>query len=408
MLLIHMTPFNKDLVPWSLDYAEINNEGYFQTKRIVIRPPHGICPSPKYAIAFDEDCTVLFKTSALGYSKAASAITKLLSTKNKIVFSNSRSIVLFKKLLATLLLPDLLTDKKVTCFKSLLQAAIMFKGMFATNTINNNRELAISINPSLKNNTDGIPYITVFHTVFNEILSKEPKLVSYFLDKKFAVNQDYNQTHKIFVALNDERIFIFSPFQVREHAIYAFDLVKDCQPIVLPTDGCLIFTIASVISKNILELLNTSTDAIYANLSKVSGLFEDSNQLDNIVKTAEENHIAEPTDVHAIPDYNKYNQLLKNKDYLRIIALRDNVATLIRELGNTKNDLFNITLDYLYNENSDLLPFSYEETYRELIEKRIKNNRDSFVNEFEEIGSRAIGNKKVIDRLENLYKFLSA
>ena len=82
MIFIHLTPYNEELEPWLLEYIEVydnnnlNNQGYCK-ERVVITPPYGYAPSPKYAISFSEDYTEIVNNS-ISYTQAGELLKNII------------------------------------------------------------------------------------------------------------------------------------------------------------------------------------------------------------------------------------------------------------------------------------------------------------------------------------------
>ncbi|MGN1393259.1 MAG: hypothetical protein ACI4V7_04270 [Succinivibrionaceae bacterium] len=409
MLLLHLTPFNSNLTPWLLDYAilddncNLSENGEF--KQLIIKPAMGISPSPRYAVAFDEDCTSLLKQKSINLLEAGNKLVDIIKSEEVIIFSNTRSLCLFKKLCVRLLLPDLLVNKKVSCFKSLLSAAIFFKNTYELSSINKIKELAKKISSEQNN----ISVIKATAIILKDIYQKESKLLNYFLQKNFKLNSDYLSNHKIFVALNESNFYIFTPFLNKDNYIYAFDLLHNNIPIKLPLFGGLLFTVGSVITNGILRFLNTGAEQITNTLNDLnqiqfSGDFitQNANYAD-----ANEKESDQPIDINAFKNAFNDSDILDNSQYHDLIEKRKNISLLIDYLGKLSGNIREAVLDYIADDYCDILPYVYLESYKSIVEKRILNTRDSFIEEFNILGNKYKDNKTITTRLENLYNFLS-
>src|SRR5574344_1684067 len=131
MLFIHLTPFNEDLIPYRVEFLCIKDDLQINNnENIIITPPPRILPNPSYALALDEDMILNLKNSSINYAEAGVKLQNILENENTLVFSNSLSLQLFKKILTTLLLPNLLIKIQGVPCNALLPASIHFRPVF--------------------------------------------------------------------------------------------------------------------------------------------------------------------------------------------------------------------------------------------------------------------------------------
>lgn len=401
MLLIHLLPYNRDNYPWCVDIVSVNAESYEEEgrSRIVVTPPAGICPSPAFAVSFDCDCIETVKNHGLKPSEAAPLLADILKKHEQVVFSNAKSCQMFRELLVSLQMTDVLRDKTVSSFKSILHAAVTLKNIYYPKAWCNIKKLCSELGFAENR------YIGCMYRVFADLYGKAPKLLSYFV-KRDMVLGTAESSGRIVLGITEDGFRIITPVMVTRDYILGMDISKEVKPCVLPLNGSVCYTVSSAINGAVAQSLGTDFESIkrrfaealpYCNSDTpeheklMSGLGE-------LLKNADSD------DTTAVTD-EKLRRLTGLVPSGRVFLGASEVSAYV---GKVTGPLRTAMLDYLYLEEYPF-PLGYEDVYRDIVASRINGARNAMVSELEYATAEAEknGSKESLSRLSNLYRFLS-
>ncbi|SFP01882.1 hypothetical protein SAMN02910344_00212 [Ruminobacter amylophilus] len=405
MLLIHLLPFNRDNYPWCVDIISVNPENaeILSQSRIVVTPPAGICPSPTYAVSFDCDCIEAVRKTGLNPAAAAERLAMIIKNHERLVFSGKRAYLMFRELLCNLQMRNVLKNKRITSFKSIVHAAVSLKGIYYPQAWNNIKKLGAETG-----NTDN-RYIRSMYAVFKDLYLKAPKLLSYFVNKSLVLDTA-ESSGKIILGIGEDSFFIFTPVMVTSEYVLGISIVKEIKPLVLPVNGAVCYTVSSAINTSIARELKTDFEQIKKLHAESSAyLRTDSAEYLMLMDNLESSIKNESEDVLASDEYRSTESMFaelsewfeKDRD---VLSADEVCAHIARASGRLRTAM----MDYLYSEDYPL-PLGYDEVYRDIVSARISNARDNMVAELEYATAQAEknSNQQSLQRLANLYRYLS-
>lgn len=426
MIFIHLTPYNEELEPWLLEYIEVydnnnlNNQGYCK-ERVVITPPYGYAPSPKYAISFSEDYTEIVN-NAFSYTQAGELLKNIINKHEHIIFSGLRSIAMFKKLCARLLLPNLLTPyKKVSSFKTLLKAAMLFKQVYPlefegkfkqlSNTISGDGFL---IKPESSYNITLLDYV---YNIYQDLLRKQPKLLSYFINKQYRFPTDLRNNNKFTIAITDDSFFVFLPLFDTVSDIVGIDLKSAIDSsnsktenhksiFVLPKYGSTLFCVNTVLKDIPLQFTKYNLNEIEQLKNKYIKDFIQQELFYDYLHQAQDALNNKYLDIYSLLINNKVDQVYEDHKFIKITNSRRDYLQLNNEIIKLKDQSFEFVLDYMLHECPNKISTYHLKGYQNVINERILKYQDRIEKQFEEIANKAIGNEKITQKLENLYSLI--
>ncbi len=417
MLFLHLIPFNEEHEPFYLKYSLVrstsldNVEEKDKTKiktngEFTVAPRVGIFPAPEYIPGCPWDMTDKLKTS-YSLSQARKILGVLLKdpAADVLIFSNTRSLITFNRLLERLLLN--VPSVKLISFKCILRAASLFKKVFPYNGESNLCKLCQNFGISV---TD---QLTAVKELFNLIQKKEPKLLNFFLYQKQNV-EDFQpfSAKKLLAAVGEKNFNLILPLVNSSNGYIGWDLaytpsntISNLGWVKFSTSGDLLISPASVVTSELLEHLNLDKNVINTNFASLLKLILDS----EFKKTA----------MDIAFNQTEYSQILKNlnssdinhdvmysKEYMDICNGDTSPAGLVGVLPSVSNSVRTTILDYLFSEAPDLLPELYLSVYSDVCQDRIYDKRDTFIGRINSLGEKLEKDTVAISRLKRMLDFL--
>ena len=396
MLFIHLTPFNEDLIPYRVEFLCIKDDLQINNnENIIITPPPGILPNPSYALALDEDMILNLKNSSINYAEAGVKLQNILENENTLVFSNSLSLQLFKKILTTLLLPNLLINKKVVNFKALLFTSINLRNVFKNEFNGSIRALGSQLGAKDKTITASM------FAIFKQLYLKEAKLMQFFLYNPQNItlpDGKLTQLGKIMIALKDDSCILFYPISKSKTTMIAWNLAieptdKYAGLIYFPLNGSVLFAPASTVPNSLMQKLKLDAQDITTRRNSLNNSFANEQNLADII-------------AHGNIEKDDIAELFNNTMYNMQSQLRLDYISLNSNINKCKGYIRELVLDYLQNVNSELLESHVIAAYRYIIEERVSSKRESFTMLFNECLTK---NKttNAETRLKNIYSYIT-
>lgn len=402
MLLIHLLPYNRNNHPWCVDFISVNSEDMTQIKqyRVVLKTPLGVCPSPLYAVSFDCDCIKTIAENGTGPLAAGKRISAILEKEEYLVFSGSKAYLMFRELMASLMMPDLLKNKKVSSLKSILNVAHTLKGMYDKSLIGNIKKLSESLGHT------GNRFINSMYAVFRDLYTGVPKLADYFI-KQSMVLDTVKSADKIILGIGEGDYYIFTPLLVTQDYIFGLDLSSEIKSCKLPVNGTVCYTVSSAITEGIAASLNTD----FAEIKKRFADFQKAKIEENAVSRYMALLNSDETvrmDILADRGYQRTEDVFAGIRKLSINSSDPDTIKMASFLPKIQGDMLIKMLDFIYLEGG-ILPAGYEGLYNDVVSGRITAARDTLVSELEYATAAAErdNNEESISRLANIYKSLS-
>lgn len=402
MLLIHLLPYNRNNHPWCVDFISVNPEDMTLIKqyRVVLKTPLGVCPSPLYAVSFDCDCIKTIAENGTGPLVSGKKISAILKKEEYLVFSGSKAYLMFRELMSSLMLPDLLKNKKVSSLKSILNVAYSLKGVYDKSLVGNIKKLSESLGY-----TENI-FINSMYAVFRDLYSRVPKLADYFIQQSMVLDT-VKSADKIILGIGECGYYIFTPLLVTQDYIFGLDLSSEIKSCRLPVNGTVCYTVSSAITGDIARSLNTD----FAEIKMRFADFQKAKTEDNAVSGYMALLNSDETvrlDILADRCYQRTEDIFAQIRKLSINSVGQDIIKMASFLPKIKGDTLIKMLDFIYLEGG-VLPAGYEGLYNDVVSGRITVARDTLVSELEYATAAAErdNNEESLSRLANIYKSLS-
>lgn len=405
MLLIHILPFNRDNHPWCADFVAADPVTGRQTarRRVVIKPPPGVCPSPAYAASFDCDCVEAVTARGLGPAAAAAEIAEILRNEEVLLFSGAKAYLMFLDLMTRLLIPGALRGKKISSFRSILRAASAIKNVYPGHADGGCRGIARSLGGADKQ------YIGSMHAVFADLAAREPRLLDYFANRRIVLDPP-EPADRILLGVAETGFYAVAPVKASGGRLFCLDLGGSPGPRVLPSDSTVSYTVSSAITAEISRSLGAGFAAIRDNFAKARELARPGGPgYEGLMREFGEIARGGGSDVLGAP---AYRALAAELDLIGERAAGraggPDAGLAAGLAAEARGPLKDKMLDYLFLENASVPP-GCEALYRETVAARINAARDRLVAELESTAAAAGRNRDriVLARMENVMRYLS-